>query len=869
MSTPKGFISKALDGVIKFFTNYSPEEVSSNYALDMRGLRLNSGGYLLQRDYGTQQLYSGQTPPLPNGVTSMYIYDGWVMYDSFTGLDYDIVACICTTRAGGGTRLKFFVYDGTWTELTRVINATINGTPGTLTKTVNISAPTENGASITPGVNEFQDFFVVNTSVLNPTKRSAIIVSANTSSSITNLDSYLGSDGLIWTNGDNLIILQSNGLSDAAYDDTIGSNGTPQIRVITQEDQRKFTAYLGRTTTTPLTRQLPIRFMKRTDQRKYFWTGSAANLRNLNVGGVKNWCSEVGGGLTPLGATFGSPIGVIQPSSGHQTTSSQYPIDTWLQIEFDAVAGATPNAGYNPYCFFAITCVYASATGVGYQESDPVILAYCGTSNVTALGISLQFDINFARMPKDLIAFNIYDFRTSLGNTIIQAIYDRLNTVAWSDFILVETIPVQGSYSSLVTWSGTAPGDVNGLTIHGAVSWSTDVARTGTISLSSALNHNPSMTRALIKPRFISRGGRDKGQLVAADSDDRTLWLTSFDGYQTHEDDNFVSTTPDLTNFNTRITLNGQGELQGLSSHESQVLAFKWSEIEVIDLIAGSQDLYQIDFAAKRSIIKTDWGTLWAGNRGIYMMRYGGGNEILPINKDWQNLYDGTMQNSAGTGPIITAAARKAIIAGWDPTYEEALFQVQASFDGSTTEYMVYRYNPGRNAWSVRKFQLLAGGGSQTPIAYFAKYSNGTIVIGAQNNLLTYPVRTTYLDELTSGGTGGQGFDTWVIVNVGEIYELLKTNVLYSYLLDFLGSSISGTGTIQVDLYANYETTPYDTQTFPIDQLPLMRLTVPRGAFDSIRVKVSIPSGQVSDIKNFNVDTFAFNFIKYPRIGNN
>lgn len=864
---PKGYSSKNIYKVDRYVTKYDRVEIADNYAIDMRGVRLSTAGFILQRDFGTQQRYAGQTPTLTRGISSLVIVDGWTIFDPTTSTDYDIVACICTLVSGGGTRLRFFVYDGGWRELTRVMTCLVNGAPGLTSKTVNIDTISENGTSFTPAANEFLHAFVINTTT-NPTKRSSIICSANTGSSITNVESYFGTDGLNWADNDALLVFPCGvGQSSASYDDTIGSNGSPQIRVLTQEEQRKFTAFLGRTTTVPLTRQQPLIFMKRDTQRKYFWTGASTFLSTINTSNDQDWVNEAGGGLITNFARFGTlPTIVINPSSGTQTTESQYPADSWIQFTFTVVDGATVVPGANPYGFFAITVVYDD-----YQESDPILLAYCGTSNRNAIGITLTPRINFAKMPKNVTALNIYDWRAGLDNSNIQLIYDKLNLVSQADYILMKTIPIQSLDPNLAGYSSTwvlTPTDANGYAVSCGFAWSTESQREGAISLLQALNHVYATSRAIRKPRFVARATREQGAVIAGDISDVTLITTCYDGYSQHEDDNWATTTPDNQAFRTRIELSGHGELLGLGSHDDQFLAFKWSELEIIDLINGVPNIIPIDFVAKKSILKTDFGTMWAGNRGIYMLPTGGGNAITTLNDDWQDLYDGTLLHSAGTGPIVTQAARSAIIAGWDPTYEEALFQIQITLDGSTQEYIVFRYAPRRQSWNVRKFLIKAGTGGQVPITHFSKKSDGTIVIGYSTNLLKYPIRTSWLDEVTSGGSGGQGYDSWVTLNIGDVYALLKSNILYCAVLDYVGASISGTGTVQLDFYANRETAAFHTVTISVDQLPYTMVLPPRGQIDSLRIKVSVPSGQLSDIKNFDVSSMSVGMTQITRVGN-
>ena len=391
----------------------------------------------------------------------------------------------------------------------------------------------------------------------------------------------------------------------------------------------------------------------------------------------------------------------------------------------------------------------------------------------------------------------------------------------------------------------------------------------GNRSIKDVLQHQISTSRSIKKPRFGVTTTRAENPMSVIDLDDKTLGYSIVDGYGVVEDDNFAEAGADSTGALLRANLLDSLPIKKIISQNSLVHVFHEDSREVVDPQSGFQTLRECDFTAPRSVLSSPDGLVWCGYGNIYFVPIGDMTEI-PINMSWENLYNGTLKIDDGVTPYITDDYRSAIISGYDQTFGEFWFHCQVNKHDSGSEYLCFRYSPDNKRWTVRQLNI---GASYSPIVGFSQRSDGTTTITYATGVLRYPYmegQYQYTDDIPStGASTGKGIPTTFKMVVGEIADKINQNVLYNILPDYKGSSISGTGRLQVNLYANKETTPYDTQYFPVDvKEDEIRLLEDRDNISELAVEVLIPSADLADVKELDVSSIYLGLLKKIRTGN-
>ena len=257
------------------------------------------------------------------------------------------------------------------------------------------------------------------------------------------------------------------------------------------------------------------------------------------------------------------------------------------------------------------------------------------------------------------------------------------------------------------------------------------VLNPGTDDISHELNRGPDMgtsipyqsgvfaglgfySRNEVLPRYVARPSRSQNALVVVDQDDTTLRICGVDGAEVVDDEVFSNITTDLNGAKLTCYLMSRGNLLGLGWVNGKIVAFKTSEAEFIDPTVISQDILPIDCVAPKSIRNTEWGLVWAGKYGLYLMPNDGG-PIRKINARWSNIYDGTMLSSSGD-PYIQDAST--IIAGQNKMYREIVFSCMMWNDNLSTpgyQSTLMRYSPEADKWAFRRMSL-TGPTSSVPI---------------------------------------------------------------------------------------------------------------------------------------------------------
>jgi hypothetical protein len=389
-------------------------------------------------------------------------------------------------------------------------------------------------------------------------------------------------------------------------------------------------------------------------------------------------------------------------------------------------------------------------------------------------------------------------------------------------------------------------------------------------TLASRLTHATDTIRTLVKPRFMVKSARNQAAIQVMDKDEATLRLSCYDGAGSHEDDNYPDVTADSNGNKQLIALNGKGIMGGLAISRDVITVFRSTEAETFDLQSGAQSIFDIDFLAKDSLVRSPYGLTWAGRTGLWFMPENG-SSIRQINLTWANKYNGSMMIDNGTTPYITDAYRSAIISGYDPYTKAAVFSYQQNKHDTGSEYVIASYEFDYDRWSFRVL-----GGSAVAKYFLQKTRVGAtdaakLLIGTTSYLLQYPNLTgsfPYTDSETTIGEAGSGFETDITINVKNLYNQVQNANLNCFLIDQIGSSITGTGNFIVEFYANDETTAFDTQYVPIDKPGEFRNIDARGNLDSLRIRMYLPSTSLADFKKWNVSRIILGFNKKARVGN-
>ena len=391
-------------------------------------------------------------------------------------------------------------------------------------------------------------------------------------------------------------------------------------------------------------------------------------------------------------------------------------------------------------------------------------------------------------------------------------------------------------------------------------------------TLAGNLSHATDPNRSLIAPRYLVQSARNQAAIIVAVKDDTTLRMTCYDGAGVHEDDNYPDITSDSNNNRQLLPLNGRGIVQGESISRDTIYIFHPTEAETFDLQQGSQQLFDIDFLCKDSLVKSPYGLTWAGRAGLYCLPESG-SSIRIINPLWINKYDGTLMTDDGVTPFITDAYRAGIISGYDPFSKSVWFQYQMTIKaGGTTEYECAEYYFETDKWSFKKI------GGSTLIKYFSSTtklggtSSAKLLIGYSSGILQYPNMIgnfPYQDLVTSAdASSSTGYETDVTINVRDLYDQVQESNLVCFMVEHNGASITGSGIYSIEFYANQEVNPFDTQYISIDRPGEFRYIDARGNIDSLRIRGSLLATTLSDYKKFDVSRIVLGFKKNVRQGN-
>jgi len=537
--------------------------------------------------------------------------------------------------------------------------------------------------------------------------------------------------------------------------------------------------------------------------------------------------------------------------------NSDYALHFSLPINSDTYTALGESADY-------------SGAGVRWDLVETSQYCYslvCGTSISLGSGASYQVG-------------EIYPQAVEIGSG--YTVGDILTLTGGSDDATVQVDSVHPSTNSVISVSLVTPGtsgfeiglyETTGGTGTGAkilvtkLSPKYNTSTSGT--LAGRLAHATDTTRTLITPRFLTKSARNQAAIHVLDRDESTLMFSCYNGSAAHEDDNIPNIAADSSGNRQLIALNGKGVMRGLEITRDIITVLRSTEAETFDLQTGVQQLFDIDFLASASLVKSPYGLTWAGRTGIWFMPENG-SSLRQINLKWANKYDGSMMIDDGITSYVTDTYRSAIVSGYDPYTKAVVFCIQTNKHDTGSEYVLASYEFEYDRWS---FKVL--GGSIIP-KFFAKTTkistadSARLIIGTTGSLLRYPnIGGTfpYQDSETAASAAGSGFETSITINLKSLYNQIENANLVCFLIDQSGSSIDGVGLFTVEFYANDETSAFDTQYVPIDEIPEIRNIEARGNLDSLRIKLSLPSATLSNFKKWDVSRIILGFMKNIRKG--
>lgn len=844
-----------------FVTNLDTVDQKSNYFRKVRGIRNLGANYVAQRDFGTiHRIVTANYPAcVVSGIAT--IHREFTFHDNLTGYDHEILICIDTTNS----RVRIFVDTsgtdaGTWLELTRTFTAKVNSPGGATLGTITIDTILENGVSLTLTTDLIKGFIVYNTTRSN----SAFIIS-NTALTIT-ANNYFGATGLGWQDDDNLIFFATAGhfkayLDDATAFTTTLLGATPHFEFNPIGEQRKVNVYYGNSNDTP-TMQKPVQIMNRPARNYFQYT-----TPYYETIGARWDMEAMGGGLTPSFTEIGTISTPIVVADGVQTISvtDQNASDIIMQITVLISPTGTPTTEYKNLNIY-ITLLYAD-----YEESDPVAKIHAKMFVTDATNyLIVTPKIDFSKLNKEITGIRLYGEYATKAEVESGAYLTRDAGANYKD---ISEITIRGS--SFGSWTKTSTDGMYIYSLALTIDYTSVDVSSANNSILDNLRHAISTSRTIKKPRFGTTTTRSENPLSIIDADDRTLLYSTLDGDGTVEDDNFAEAGADNTGSLLKANLLGSLAMRAFANQNNQIHVFRQASREIVNPQNGYQDIRKCDFYASRSVVSSPLGLVWCGYSSIYFVPMGDVSEY-PINLGWQNLYDGTLKIDDGSVPYITDTYRSAIIAGWDQTFREFWFHCQVNkdaVDGGGSEYLCFRYSPDYKRWTIRQLNI-GTNASYPPIVAFSQRSDGTMSIIYTKGVLKYPNRDAskfqYSDSvISSGASVGNGIPTSFKLIIGEIADKIKQNVLLNILPDYKGSSISTTGRLQINLYANKEATAYDTQYFPVDTPEdSVRMLEERDNISELAVEVLIPTADLVDVKDLDISSLYLGLLKKLRLGN-
>jgi hypothetical protein len=558
----------------------------------------------------------------------------------------------------------------------------------------------------------------------------------------------------------------------------------------------------------------------------------------------------------------------------------------WVDSDADYVLDYSFPINSDKYNNLGVTTSYVATSGVRWDLLPTSVYCYkltCGLS----IGTGVSFQVGGVQIvypgTGDEPGYNVGDILTLTGGSgDAQVRVDSIIDYPYLAELITQVSlwnPGTSGYTSTVYATTCNTGYVGGATVL-VTSLSPKYTSSTNGTLAGRLAHATDKNRSLVSPAFMVKSSRDQAAVHVVAKDDSTLRLTCYNGSGTHEDDNLPDIVADSNNNLQYLALNGRGYIQGLAISRDTVYVFRNTEAESFDLQSNSQQLFDVDFLAKDSLVKSPYGLTWAGRSALYWMPETGGS-IKVLNPKWINKYNGSLMTDNGTTPFITDAYRTAIISGYNPYNRSVIFHYQVNKKDNTAvpsyEYMTAEYEFDKDIWTFKKLGGVAL--ADTVVKYFAQTTKiGTtdsakLVMGYSGGIIYSPNITgsfPYTDLETAAGATGYGYETDITINIRDLYNQVQQSNLSCFKVDCNGSSIDGTGIFVVEFYANDEVTAFDTQYLPIDKIGEYRNMAERGNIDSLRIKLYLPvtATALANTKKWDISKITLGFNKNNHEGN-
>jgi hypothetical protein len=336
---------------------------------------------------------------------------------------------------------------------------------------------------------------------------------------------------------------------------------------------------------------------------------------------------------------------------------------------------------------------------------------------------------------------------------------------------------------------------------------------------------------------------------------------------ENNQDDNYVQEMTSNDGVKLTLPIPGSGEILGVHELNGKIEVLRKTERLAYDMQSTNIDSVPCDCVSRYGIISSKQGfssLAWCGNNGIYLLPSSGSQEEI-LSSPIQNLYDGTLLVT-GTTPFMTSAFRSVIVGGWNEYNKTLAFVTQMNTsNGSECVGLMCSFadrGTDKIGWYQRQFNI----GSNGSVRCFSrKQSDGSLTIVSDNSILKYPNTSTYpyQDDVLIDGSGAEhsqskGIPLKFVINLGSVYSLVNKNVFDNAKIDFVGSSISGTGIVNWLFYINRRTTAAETKGFYIDKPTKVRKLPPLGSVESFSLEVNLTSGAEYDFKSFIVSAIVF-----------
>lgn len=915
----------SIDRIDDLVTNHGTQSSPSTLAVRSRGFRHDKEGTVAYRDFGTIHRYAGAS--YPSGITilnvlPLYCPDDGKTYRILVGLD-----------SSNNTRI--YVDDGSGgafsTEIGQVLGGVISSVSGT-SVVLKGGDDLKDLQSLTYQSGTLVNNQVAGFVVYNATAGGYSMVQSNGGNTLTMLHNVELAFPTAWA-ADNIVsIFRTSGLT--VY---YPSNGTtPHIRWIKQEGQTKATFLYGSSAASPVPRQPMI--IRRGDFVLGSTINLADKWMMERGGGLLPYCASLGSPGSPLasgvwaGSTdVGEGLRVTHAitTEAHSNVVSQCFTRTYFTLVYNGyqesdpvyasyLSGATsgnmfPKATYtikiNPALLnknvtginIYLARNYASALGseglTNWAEDyeDAVLFKEIELSDTSwSLTATTNYCMAFTYMvdAAEFIRGTTESQITLLGALGHAPIIRDADSYGMVASVVLDTAATGYTAGDEVTLTG-GTASVRVLTVDGSGAILTyEMATNGaaTYTYADAVTTTGGSgsgakfdivgiiyDRGYLSPRYITKASRSQESIVVIDDGDRTLRLTSYDGYGVHQDDNFPDSALDNNNKKHLITLQGDGRIMGLSMTNQDVVVIRPTQIEIVDIISGITRVYQSDCIAKDSIAEigidgAHLGVAWAGAAGIYFLGSDGSGQKI-INQAWKNFYDGTLTIPGTTTPYMSDAQRVQTIIGYDPKYTEILVHVTCTPEaGSGTEYLTFRQNIQTKKWNVRQFNIGTSLSHATAaVKKFVVDTDGYLTIVSNDGIVKYPnldrTLLPYQDDVASNGTtANKGIPTSLKISFGQLYNLFQNFVLWEYQMDYT-ATVSSSATATIGFYPDNVTTAFTTHTQKLDEAMKRSKVAPMGQIKSLQMAISL-DGTLTNYTNLEIHRIELGVIPQWVIGN-